>query len=56
MYFCYIFGHDITIGSRNGEVQDTQRDTQEFVGASRKRTRQQRQATKFNEYVALVSQ
>ncbi|KAH9294783.1 hypothetical protein KI387_038371, partial [Taxus chinensis] len=42
-----------TIGSRNREVQDTQRDTQEFVGAPRKSTRQRRELTKFNYYVAL---
>ena len=45
-----------TVGSRNHEVLDTQRDTQEFVGAPRRSTRQQRQPSKFNDYVALVSQ
>ncbi|KAH9291809.1 hypothetical protein KI387_043002 [Taxus chinensis] len=45
-----------TVGSRNREVQDTQRDTQEFVGAPRKSTRQRREPAKFNDYVALVSQ
>ena len=44
------------IGSRNFEVPNTQRDTQEFVGDPRKSTRQQRQPAKFNDYVALVIQ
>ena len=29
-----------TVGSKNREVLDTQRDTQEFVGAPRKSTRE----------------
>ena len=45
-----------TIGKKNHEVPDTQRDTQEFVGAPRKSTRQRRKPAKFNDYVALVSQ
>ncbi|KAH9292825.1 hypothetical protein KI387_042000, partial [Taxus chinensis] len=45
-----------TVGSRNREVQNTQRDTQEFVGAPRKSTRQRKEPAKFNDYVALVSQ
>lgn len=45
-----------TVGSRNHVVPNTQRDTQEFVGAPRKSTRQRRQPAKFNDYVALVSQ
>ena len=44
------------VGSRNHEVLDTQTGIQEFVGAPRKSTRQQRQLAKFNDYVALVSQ
>ena len=45
-----------TVGNKNHEVPYTQRDTQEFVGTPRKSTRQRRKPTKFNDYVALVSQ
>ena len=45
-----------TVGNRNHEVPDTQRDTQEFVGAPRKSMRYRRQPSKFNYYVALVNQ
>lgn len=45
-----------TVGSKNREVQETQKDTKEFEGAPRKSTRQRRQPSKFNDYVALVSQ
>ena len=45
-----------TISSRNREVQETLRNTREFVGAPRKSTRHWRQPAKFNDYVALVSQ
>ena len=45
-----------TVGNKNHEVPHTQRDSQEFVGAPRKSTRQWRKPTKLNDYVALVSQ
>ena len=45
-----------TTGIKNCEIQETLRDTQEFVGAPRKSTRQRRQLAKFNDCVALVSQ
>ena len=44
-----------TIGNKNHEVQETLRDTQEFLGARRKSTIQWRQLEKFNDYVALIS-
>ncbi|XP_057858119.1 uncharacterized mitochondrial protein AtMg00820-like [Cryptomeria japonica] len=45
-----------TVGSKNREVQQTHRDTQEFVGAPRTSNRQQRQPTRFNEYMALINE
>ena len=43
------------VGNRNHKVQETLKDTHEFVGALRKSTRQQRQPTKLNDNVALAS-